>query len=172
MGSASTHVMTRVGGRVLRAGDILSIGSAAVRRPRALSRVPVQETGAIRVTKGPQADSFGHELYTGVYTVSEEADRMGLRLCGPAIPSTAGPLLTEGVALGAIQVPPDGQPIVLFVEHQTTGGYPKPANVISADFTRLGQLRPRDQVRFELVTIHRALQLLQEQERWIYSLLA
>ena len=55
-------------------------------------------------------------------------------------------MLTEGVALGAIQVPPDGQPIILFVEHQTTGGYPKPANVISADFWRLGQLRPRDPV--------------------------
>ena len=55
-------------------------------------------------------------------------------------------MITEGVPLGAVQVPPDGQPIILFVEHQTTGGYPKPANVISADFWRLGQLRPRDEV--------------------------
>jgi allophanate hydrolase subunit 2 len=79
-------------------------------------------------------------------------------------------MLTEGVALGAIQVPPDGQPIILFVEHQTTGGYPKPANVISADFGRLGQLRPRDQVRFEQVTIEDAIELLRDQERWLYSL--
>jgi allophanate hydrolase subunit 2 len=76
------------------------------------------------------------------------------------------------VALGAVQVPPGGQPIVLFVEHQTTCGYPKPANVISADFWRLGQLRPRDEVRFELIPLDRALALLREQEQWLYSLLS
>jgi antagonist of KipI len=80
-------------------------------------------------------------------------------------------MLTEGVALGAIQVPPGGQPIILFVEHQTTGGYPKPANVISADLGRIGQLRPRDAVRFERVTMEQALALLQQQEKWLYSLL-
>ena len=79
-------------------------------------------------------------------------------------------MVTEGVALGAVQVPPDGQPIVLFVEHQTTGGYPKPANVISADFWRLGQLRPRDEVRFERATMEAALALLRDQEAWLYSL--
>lgn len=95
---------------------------------------------------------------------------MGIRLTGQAMPSPGGGMLTEGVPLGAIQVPPDGQPIVLFVEHQTTGGYPKPANVISADFWRLGQMRPRDEVRFERVSIDRALELLQAQEKWLYSL--
>jgi antagonist of KipI len=79
-------------------------------------------------------------------------------------------MLTEGVSLGAIQVPPDGQPIILFVDHQTTGGYPKPGNVISADFCRLGQLRPRDPVRFEQVSIEQALGLLRDQEQWLYSL--
>ena len=95
---------------------------------------------------------------------------MGLRLRGEAIASAAGHMLTEGAPLGAVQVPPDGQPIILFVEHQTTGGYPKPANVISADFRRLGQLRPRDQVSFERVTIEQALRLLQQQEHWLYGL--
>ncbi len=85
--------------------------------------------------------------------MSEESNRMGIRLRGAALPSPGGHMITEGVPLGAIQTPPDGQPIVLFVEHQTTGGYPKPANVISADFWRLGQLRPRDEVRFERVTM-------------------
>ncbi len=96
---------------------------------------------------------------------------MGIRLRGPAIPSPAGHMLTEGVPLGAIQMPPGGQPIILFVEHQTTGGYPKPANVISADFWRLGQLRPRDEVRFERVTLEQALDLLRQQEQWLYALL-
>ena len=58
----------------------------------------------------------------------------------------------------------------MFVEHQTTGGYPKPANVISADFWRLGQLRPRDRVRFERVSMERALGLMQEQEKWLYGI--
>ena len=136
----------------LRAGDVLPIGDAAVRRPRPAARgVPEYVRGGLlRVTAGPQADWFADELYRPAqYVVSEESNRMGLRLRGPAIPSPGGHMLTEGVPLGAVQVPPDGQPIILFVEHQTTGGYPKPANVISADFWRLGQLRPRDQVRFE-----------------------
>ena len=74
------------------------------------------------------------------------------------------------VPLGAVQLPPEGLPIILFVEHQTTGGYPKPANVISADFWRLGQLRPRDPVRFEDVSLEQAFELLRGQERWLYAL--
>ena len=96
---------------------------------------------------------------------------MGLRLRGPTIPSPPGGMLTEGTPLGAVQVPPDGQPIILFVEHQTTGGYPKPANVISADFWRLGQLRPRDPVALELVTMEQALTALRGQEQWLFSLI-
>jgi antagonist of KipI len=174
MGSASTHVMTGVGGRPLRKGDTLPVGDAAVRKPRRVPAVGAPEFtrgGLLRVTPGPQAGWFQDDIYTTAYTVAEESNRMGLRLRGPAIPSHPGHMLTEGVALGAIQVPPDGQPIILFVEHQTTGGYPKPANVISADFWRLGQLRPRDEVRFQQVTIEQALELLQDQERWLYGLL-
>jgi antagonist of KipI len=123
------------------------------------------------VTAGPQARWFGDELYAAAYQVTEESNRMGLRLRGPAIASPAGHMVTEGVPLGAVQIPPEGQPIVLFVEHQTTGGYPKPANVISADLWRVGQLRPRDEVRFSRVTMEEALELLRRQEAWLYSLL-
>jgi biotin-dependent carboxylase-like uncharacterized protein len=172
MGSASVHVMTGVGGRPLRKGDRLAIGTAAVRRPRrTLADPPTHSAEALlRVTTGPQADRFAGQLYAGAYTITEESNRMGLRLRGPALPSPPGGMLTEGVALGAVQVPPDGQPIILFVEHQTTGGYPKPANIISADFWKLGQARPRDIVSFVEVSLDAALKLLQEQERWLYSL--
>jgi antagonist of KipI len=172
MGSASVHVMTGVGGRPLRKGDVLEVGDGAVRRPRAAARFPErwQPRSSLRATPGPQVDWFAGELFGTAYTVTEESNRMGLRLRGPAIPSPAGQMITEGVPLGAVQVPPDGQPIILFVEHQTTGGYPKPANVISADFWKLGQLRPRDPVQFESVTIEQALGLLREQEEWLYSL--
>jgi len=160
-----------VGGRALRKGDILPIGNEAVRRPRPCSAVPpFPAAGPLRVTDGPQAAWFAGELYQAEYAISEESNRMGLRLRGPSIPSPAGHMLTEGVPLGAVQVPPDGQPIVLFVEHQTTGGYPKPANVISADFWRLGQLRPRDQVRFERIAMECALELMQAQEKWLHGI--
>jgi biotin-dependent carboxylase-like uncharacterized protein len=172
MGSASAHVMTGVGGRPLCKGDSLAIGSEFVRRPRQPARNPPRYTSraSLRVTPGPQAAFFADELYTGAYTVSEDSNRMGIRLKGTALASPSGAMISEGVPLGAIQIPPDGQPIVLFVEHQTTGGYPKPANVISADFWRLGQLRPRDQVLFERVTMEGAVELLRDQEEWLYSI--
>ena len=172
MGSASVHVVTGVGGRPLRRGDVLPIGDRAVRRPRkpALGTPVHHGTACLRTTAGPQARWFGDELYATGYRVREESNRMGIRLQGLALPSPAGHMITEGVPLGAVQAPPDGQPIVLFVEHQTTGGYPKPASVISADFWRLGQLRPRDEVRFERITMEGALALLRDQEEWLHSL--
>jgi antagonist of KipI len=172
MGSSSTHVMTGVGGRPLRAGDVLSVGDAAVRRPRKAAANPPQYERSVRLraTPGPQADWFSGELYGGSYTVSEESNRMGIRLRGTAMASPPGHMLSEGVALGTVQAPPDGQPIILFVEHQTSGGYPKPANVISADFWRLGQLRPRDEVRFEAVTFEEAVEFLRAQEEWLWSI--
>ena len=78
-------------------------------------------------------------------------------------------MTSEGVALGAVQVPEGGQPIILFVEQQTTGGYPKIANVISADLHRLGQLRPRDEVRFERIEVEAARALLIKQEKLLAS---
>ncbi|MCU1232121.1 MAG: urea amidolyase related protein [Candidatus Solibacter sp.] len=172
MGSASVHVMTGVGGRPLRKGDRLASGGAVVRKPRGPARgAPVQSgTAYLRATAGPQARWFGEELYRGTYVVSEETNRMGIRLKGSPLAAPGGHMITEGVPLGAVQAPPDGQPIVLFVEHQTTGGYPKPANVISADFWKLGQLRPRDQAAFERITLEGAWNLLREQEEWLYSI--
>ncbi len=93
---------------------------------------------------------------------------MGLRLEGAEVAvCSGGHMITEGVPLGAIQVPAGGQPIILFVEQQTTGGYPKIANVIAADLSSVGQLRPRDEVHFELVDLAAARNLLREQEELI-----
>jgi antagonist of KipI len=99
------------------------------------------------------------------FTVTDQSNRSGLRLAGePILRTNRGELLTEGVALGAAQVPPDGQPIVLFIDQQTTGGYPKIANVIAADLPRVGQLRPRDEIKFLSVKIPEAIELLHQQE--------
>ena len=183
LGSVSTHLMTGLGGiegRPLKKGDTLSVHRLAGKLPSpppqsftSLLRM-VDERTPLRVTRGPQEDFFSEEsnatFFSSSYTVSEDSNRMGLRLIGPALTRTVDrELLTEGVSLGAIQVPQSGQPIILFVEHQTTGGYPKIANVISADFHRLGQLRPRDEVRFESVSFDRALDLLRHQEALLNS---
>jgi antagonist of KipI len=170
LGSASAHVASGVGGRPLAKGDLLPIGGEAIRRARTSRLTPPSADGPLRVTPGPQAECFSDDLYNAPYRVAASSNRMGVRLRGAAIPSPPGLMLTEGVALGAVQIPPEGQPIILFVEHQTTGGYPKPANVISADLWRVGQLVPHREVTFELVSLDSAIELLRRQEAWLYSL--
>ncbi len=178
MGSASTDMRGGFGGfegRSLRAGDALQIGKASVARPRHLHAATLRElrgSGPIRVTKGAQHDWFSPDEWAkflaSSWTISEQSDRAGLRLKGePISQHTQRQLLTDGIPLGAVQVPQDGQPIILFVDQQTTGGYPKIANVIAADMHRIGQLRPRDEVRFTEVSIADAIDELRAQEKWL-----
>jgi biotin-dependent carboxylase-like uncharacterized protein len=166
LGSASTHLLTGIG-RALKRGEVL-VGRTGLRPVSEVlwgRRFRLPTAGIIHVTSPTNADA----LCRTPWQVREDSDRMGLRLRGPALDGYSAQMLTEGVPLGAIQVPPDGQPIILFVEHQTTGGYPKIANVASADFHAVGQLRPRDQVHFEQISIDAALRLLDAQEEWLHS---
>ena len=173
LGSASTHLLSGIGGcggRGLKKGDMLPLGDAPP-GPARRGTFPLEiRRNVVRVTEGPQRAWFAGSMDNTVYRVTEDSNRMGLRLAGPKLECTRE-LLTEGVSLGAIQVPPEGQPIITFVEHQTTGGYPKIANVISADLPVVGQLRPRDEIRIERVSIARALELLRDQEERICSLI-
>jgi antagonist of KipI len=181
LGSASTHLLSGLGGfqgRALRRGDVLNIGPpSALYRKRRLASMTLQALAPhklLRVTPGPQADWFPESsqraFYASTYRVAENSNRMGLRLEGdPIALQPARELLTEGAPLGAIQVPPSGLPIILFVEQQTTGGYPKIANVISADLHSVGQLRPRDEIRFQRVEFEMAQSLLRKQERLLAS---
>jgi KipI family sensor histidine kinase inhibitor len=176
LGSASTHVVTGVGGvtgRALARGDRLAIGAAGAHASaHRVDRGWIESLYApdpIRVTPAPQADRFSprahRQLVESAWHVLEQSNRVGVRLHGAGLDAPdAGALRTEGAALGAVQVPPDGQPIVLFVEHQTTGGYPKIANVCSADLHRVGQLRPRDTLRFEVVSFAAAHALVRARE--------
>ena len=177
LGSASTHVLSGLGGfegRALRKGDRLRIGKASKKVPRRritlVALYAFKPRKVLRVTEGPQADWFSEAakqvFYRDVFRVSEESDRVGLRLEGTALDgSTAREMITEGVSLGAVQVTPSGQPIILFVEQQTTGGYPKIANIIAADLHRIGQLRPRAEIRFQRTSLAVARSLWIEQER-------
>lgn len=183
MGSASTFVPGHFGGfkgRRLQSGDVLQVRQHGALRIRSLPTDSLDRLCAarlLRVTKGPQQDWFAPEafekLFSTAYIVSEQSDRTGLRLKGEVVrPREHSELLTDGIPLGAIQVPQDGQPIILFVDQQTTGGYPKIANVIAADVHRVGQLRPRDEVGLVEVSIAEAAQALGEQERWLREIFA
>jgi antagonist of KipI len=177
LGSASTHLLSGLGGfngRALRKGDILPLGVSsndlAPHQIPAASLHSLRPRKTLRVTEGPQIDAFSedarHTFFRSKFRVTEQADRTGLRLEGPAITSNSrAQMITEGVPLGAIQITPSGQPIILFVEQQTTGGYPKIANVIGVDLHRLGQLRPRTDIRFERISFTVARSLWIEQER-------
>ena len=183
LGSASTHLLSGLGGhegRALRKGDVLKVGgSDGTSRtgtfacsPKALSHLAPRKV--LRVTPGPQNHWFPKpaqkSFYANTYRVTEEANRMGLRLEGPAIPGGAhGEMISEGVSLGAVQIAASGLPIILFVEQQTTGGYAKIANVISVDLHSVGQLRPRDEIRFELVSFDTARKLLIELEKLLQT---
>jgi antagonist of KipI len=181
LGSASTHVLSGLGGfegRALRKGDVLHTGSATKAfRKRSIAAQALEQLSrrkVLHVTPGPQVDWFSESslrsFYTSTYRVGEQSNRMGLRLEGAAIAQRgAGQKITEGVSLGAVQVPAGGSPIILFVEQQTTGGYPKIANVVAADLHRVGQLRPRDEIRFDEVTFDTARSLLIEQEKLLAS---
>jgi antagonist of KipI len=181
LGSVSTHLLSGLGGhegRALRKGDVLHTGPAtsSIRKrsvaPRALERLSPRKV--LRVTPGPQSDSFPRKsqqlFYESTYRIAEESNRMGLRLEGPSIAQgSSGEMITEGVSIGAVQITAGGLPIILFVEQQTTGGYAKIANVISADLHSLGQLRPRDEIRFEQVDWGAAHALLLEQAQLLTS---
>ena len=107
----------------------------------------------LRVLDGPQRDWFaGGGFFAQEYEVSAASNRMGVRLKGAPLARRPGELVSEAVAPGAVQVTNDGLPVVLGVDGQTIGGYPKIAHVIRADLDRLAQLRPGDRVRFARVT--------------------
>ncbi len=181
LGSSSTHILSGLGGvegRALKKGDVLAIGDAAVADVDEGRTLPqdaldrLRPRKILRATAAPQTGEFSpaslQAFYDSAYLVTEESNRMGLRLQGAPLETPhAGHMVTEGVSLGAIQVPAGGQPIILFVEQQTTGGYPKIANIISADLPGVGQLRPRDEVRFEQVDAAMARNLIREQEDFL-----
>ena len=119
----------------------------------------------LRIVLGPQDDAFTERGITtflsSVYTLTPEFDRMGCRLDGELIEHVkSGDIISDGIAFGAVQVPSAGKPIIMLADRQTTGGYAKIANVISADFRILAQLKAGDKVHFEKVSIAAAQEAL------------
>ena len=175
-------------GRALKAGDVLPVLRAfelpqerfrpLQKRVRAAALedwalttltphgfIGAQKFPLLRVVLGPQDDAFTElgamTFLSSVYTLTPEFDRMGCRLDGELIEHIKdGNIISDGIAFGAIQVPSAGKPIIMLADRQTTGGYTKIANVISADFRILAQLKAGDRVRFEKVSITTAQEAL------------
>lgn len=180
LGSASTYLRSSMGGwhgRALRKGDqlelntnLMSSGLTALSRklwdievylPAALASTPRR---TVRIVKGPQWKEFSPEscaaMITQPFRISPDSERMGYRLQGPAITlSEPRQMISEATSFGTIQVPSGGQPIVLMADRQTTGGYPKIANVAAVDLPLLAQMLPGDTVRFEPISLDHAQEL-------------
>ena len=187
LGSRATYLRGTLGGfqgRQLKKGDLVNL----CRPPRAAGRTPERRARAemipsfgdkaeVRVILGPQVDRFTREgidtFLSELYEVTPQSDRMGVRLNGPAIPHTRGhDIISDGIPLGGIQVVGDGQPIILLVDRQSTGGYTKVATVCSFDIGRVGQAKPGQRLRFKAVTVPEAHVLLgQERKRLQEALL-
>lgn len=167
LGSHSTYVRAGLGGidgRGIKSGDKIEVGAGATPILLRLPQPPRLTDGPLRVIAGPQRDYFtdaAWATFVGAgFTVSREADRMGLRLDGPRLEHDAAhgaDIISDAVTPGAIQVPGDGRPIVLLADCQTVGGYPKIATVIAADLPRLGHALPGQILRFVEVGVDEAL---------------
>jgi biotin-dependent carboxylase-like uncharacterized protein len=153
LGSSSTDLRTGFGGhegRALRAGDRLEVRAALGSPGRWVGR---RASGPIRVVPGPHPGGIDRLL--AEWSVAVEADRTGVRLDGPAL-EPEGEVPSMGLPEGALQVPPDGRPIVMLADRPVTGGYPVPACVIRADVGRVAQLRTGDRLAFASVSMEEA----------------
>lgn len=176
MGGRGTLLSAAIGGfagRALRDGDVLATlpsqrqlsGRWSIDE-RVLPRYSAEPT--VRVIPGAHARDFGDALYSSRFGVSARSDRMGIRLEGPRLArSGRGDLVSTAVSPGTIQVPPDGNPIVLIADAQTLGGYPRIGHVASVDFPLLAQLAPGDGVRFARTTVGEAHALARAEGRRI-----
>lgn len=154
LGSRSTDTLAWVGPPRVRDGAVLPLGSP-VGEPAAHETPRPPVPGPLRLLAGPRDDWFApgalELLAASTYAVLEASNRIGLRLDGPRLERVrAGELESEGVVLGAVQVPPDGRPVVFLADHPPTGGYPVIGVVDRRDLWQCAQLRPGERVRFAL----------------------
>jgi biotin-dependent carboxylase-like uncharacterized protein len=164
----------------LKAGESLPCRPGTIGgRSLAIDRLAWPAGDELRVLPGGQADWFPPEvlgkseaLRPRLFEISPASNRMGLRLKGEPLPVPTRELVSEPVCPGTVQVTHDGQCIVLGVDGQTIGGYPKVAHVIRADFDRLGQLRPGDQITFRYVSLEQAEELDRQRAQMLREWLA
>ena len=173
--SKTTHLTSKMGGidgRALIKDDQLMIGKSMTGvAPIVYNNILDINMSKLLIIKGIQENYISkltwEKFLNQEYKVSNLSSRMGIRLEGdPLNLKNKNEIITEGVPLGAIQLPKSGNPIISFVEHQTTGGYPKIANVISSEMHKVGQLKPGDKFKFELISLDEAEKLHFEREKF------
>lgn len=177
MGSKSTFLKARIGGlngRAIEREDILygtEINYSTAGRSLHVGEIPrYKKEMIIRVCLGPHLRAFPDTsvktFLSSVYEVTAQSDRMGYRLKGPAIKhQTSADIISEAIPLGGIQVPANGEPIILMADRQTTGGYTRIATVISTDISLLAQALPGSSIRFVAVTVGEAQKLYKKRAR-------
>lgn len=182
LGSLSTILIVARGGmhgRPLTRGDVIATVDAvpespALTRQFALDRRPNYRDHTLRVVAGPHIDRLTREsrdeLFGSPFTVAPDSNRMGYRLDGPQLDAHGAELLSFGVVPGAVQMPGGGRPILLMADHQTAGGYPVVAVVVSASMPMAAQLLPGDELRFEEIDIDTALRLRADQRGFLASM--
>ena len=180
LGSVSTHLRSGIGGhtgRCLAKGDripILAPRNPATTNAEIAAPWLADRTETYRVIMGPQNDYFAHDqietFLSQDFILSERSDRMAYQLEGPTLTHSKGfNIVSDGIAMGAIQVTGEGVPLVLMADRQPTGGYPKIANLISADLGRFAQLRPGSRLRFVRVSTDEAVYLLCAQRQLLQA---
>ena len=154
-------------GKKIKINDKINIKINCKNKKNFSAKVPINNNSTIRVLKGPQFDYFAKEsqkdFFSNEYKISNLTDRMGMRLEGTVMKNIVSTnIRSEGITKGAIQVPADGQPIILLTDYPTIGGYPKIVNVTSADYNLLIQKTPGEKIFFKLIKLHEAEQLYKE----------
>lgn len=184
LNSCSTYMRAKLGGitgLTLQVGDILQTRepTPAKRNEKILGNPLSLPQSPLRVILGPQDDYFSNEeiakFCSQPFKVSTDVDRMGIRLEGDpvqSLPEKGNDLISDGLLPGAIQIPGSGQPIILFIDCQSVGGYPKIAAVIAADLFRLGQLTPGTEITFKSVDLAEAQQALRDLEKSVQTSIA
>ena len=171
--SGSTLVRSEIGsndGRKIQENQLIEFNKESLNEKlKQVSFPSTDKSNVIRVIEGPQENFFSSEtinqFYNSPFTISKSADRMGIRLDGNQITSKQSPNIpSEGIVKGSVQVPGDGNPIVLMVDHPTIGGYPKIATVILKDIAKLAQLSFGKEIRFEKISIETAEDLFYENQ--------
>ena len=168
--SVSVLVRAQIGpneGKKINKDDKIFIKKNSKNKKNYTTNIFKESTDAIRVLKGPQYDYFSKgsqkDFFSANYEITNLTDRMGMRLEGPIIENIVNTnIRSEGITKGAIQVPADGQPIILLTDHPTIGGYPKIANVISADYDLLIQKTPGKKISFKYVELQEAEKIYKE----------
>ncbi len=181
LGSQSTYARSKLGGfegRALAQDDVVSVASIANTESQDLAVPSLPEwnqSDPIRIVLGPQDDYFSDDqqalFLSQTYSVSRQVDRMGMRLEGEALKHITGAdIASDGIAIGSVQVPANGLPIILLADHQTAGGYSKIATVITSDLPRLAHMKAGNSFSFRSISVDDAEEILMVEEKALMSL--